>query len=185
MGLTTRSSDEVASPLAQVHLLSRGPGQLGFLGGDMVACGDALSPMLGRLPCKSRLRLIPLNTTPVVRVVTPAATTLRLFPRVRASTEVGAPQATHRGEYPQLRCVCPKRWQRLHFSRPFGATYDSTVIRTPQSSASDRTRDTSGPRATDTIRLGVGRRSLAESWSRRSNHSCIAPWTRNFRDSYS
>jgi len=39
------------------------------------------------LLCKSRPRFFPLNITPIVRrVVYPATTALRLFPRVRAST---------------------------------------------------------------------------------------------------
>jgi hypothetical protein len=57
---------------------------------------------------------------------------------------------THQGAYPQLRCVCPKRWQRLHCSGPFGAAYHSTDTHKPQSSASARTFDTSGHRATPT-----------------------------------
>ena len=77
------------------------------------------------------------------------------------------------------------RWQRLHCNGPFGATYDSTDTRKPQSSVSARTFDTSGPRATDTMKWGVGGRSLAGSLSRRPDHSCVAPWTRMFRDSSS
>jgi hypothetical protein len=92
VALTTHPSDDVAPPLADVHLLSTGPSPLGFRGGR-VDCGGALSPTLGHLPCKSCLRLIPFNIALVVhRVVAPAATTLRLFPRGRASTEeLGAP----------------------------------------------------------------------------------------------
>jgi len=56
------------------------------------------------------------------------------------------PQATHRGAYSQLRCVWPKRWQRLHCSGHFGARYDFTDTRRPQSSVGDRTLDTSGLR---------------------------------------
>ena len=152
-GLYYTPPDDVVPPFAHVHLLSRGPGPLGFRGGR-VACDGALSPTLGRLPCKSRLRLIPLNIAPVIRrLVAPAATTLRLFPWGQASNEeLGAPHATHRGEYPQLRCVCPKPLQRLDCSRPFSATYYSTVIRKPHCSVSDRTHDTTGPQATDTIK---------------------------------
>ena len=65
-----------------------------------------------------------------------------------------SPHAMHRGAYSQFRFVWPKRWQRLHFNGPFGATYVSTDTRRPQSSVIDRTLDTSGPRATDTIKLG-------------------------------
>jgi hypothetical protein len=56
--------------------------------------------------------------------------------------------------YPQLRCVCLKRFQRLHCSGPFGATYGSTDTLSPQSSVSDRTFDTSGPRATEKMEWG-------------------------------
>jgi hypothetical protein len=70
------------------------------------------------------------------------------------------PDVTHRCVYPQLLCVCPKRWHRLHCSWPFGATYDSTDTRNPQSSVSDRSFDTSGPRATETMKWG-GRAVLA------------------------
>jgi hypothetical protein len=85
----TPPSDDVIPHLAQVHLLGRGPGPLSFRGGT-VACGGALSGMLGCLLCKSRLRFFPLDTAPVVRsVVSPAATALRLS-RGRAPTgEVG------------------------------------------------------------------------------------------------
>ena len=82
-------------------------------------------------------------------------------------------------------CDWPKRWQRLHCSGPFGATYDSTDTRKPQSSVSDRNFDTSGPRATDTMKWGVGGRSLLGFWSRRPDRSCVTPWTRMFRDSSS
>ena len=54
----------------------------------------------------------------------------------------------------EFRCVWPKRCQRLHWSRPFGATYVSTVTLRPQSSARERTLVTSGPRATDTMKWG-------------------------------
>ena len=66
-----------------------------------LACGDALSAALGRLLCKSRLRLLPLYTTTVVRcVISPAATAHRLPPRGRASNgEVEAPTSDTR------RCV--------------------------------------------------------------------------------
>ena len=64
------------------------------------------------------------------------------------------------GAYPQLHCVCPKRWQRLHWTGPFGATYDSTDTRKPQSSVNDRSFDTSGPRATDIMMCGVRGRAV-------------------------
>jgi len=82
----------VASPLTQVHLLGRGPGPLN-VPSDRVACGGALSTLLGRPLCKGCLRFFPLNAALVVRrVVSPAATALRLFPRGNATArEVGAP----------------------------------------------------------------------------------------------
>ena len=82
------------------------------------------------------------------------------------------PHATHRGAYPQLRYVCQKRWQLLHCRGLFGATYDSTDTRRQQSSVMDRTLDTSGPRATDTMKWGVRSRSLAGFWSRQL-HDCL------------
>jgi hypothetical protein len=87
----TPPSDDVIPPLTQVHLLGRGPSPLSFRG-YRVACGGALSGMLGCLLCKSRPRFFPLDTAPVVRtVVSPAATALELFSRGRAPTgEVGA-----------------------------------------------------------------------------------------------
>jgi len=95
------------------------------------------------------------------------------------------PHATHRGTYPQFRCVCPKHWQCLHCKGPFGSTYDSTDTRRPQSSVIDRTLDTSGPYATDTMKWGMGGRSLVGSWSRRPERGCVTPWTRMPRDSSS
>jgi len=88
----TSPSDDVIPPLAKVPLLGRWTGPLSFRSGSL-ACGDALSAALGRLLCKSRLRLLPLYTATVVRcVVSPTATAHRLLPRGRASTgEVGAP----------------------------------------------------------------------------------------------
>jgi hypothetical protein len=79
-------------PLAQVHLLYRGPGPLSFRSG-WVVCGGALLATLGRLLCKRRLRILPLNRAPVVRLlVFPATTAVKLFPRDRAfARQVGAP----------------------------------------------------------------------------------------------
>jgi hypothetical protein len=84
-------SDDVIPPLAQVHLLGRGPGPLFFQSGRL-GCGGALSAMIGHLLCKCGLRFFPLHTSPVVHcVVSPAATSLGLFPRGRATTgQVGA-----------------------------------------------------------------------------------------------
>jgi len=61
------------------------------------------------------------------------------------------PQVTHWCAYPQLRCVWPERWQRLHCSRPFGTTHASTDSLKPQISVSDCTFNTSGTRASDTM----------------------------------
>jgi len=160
----TLPSDVLIPPLAKVLLLGRKTGPLSFWSGRL-GCGDDLSAALGRLLSKRRLRLLPLYTAAVFRcVVSPAATAHRLVPLGRTPTgKVGAPQATHRSAYPQLRCVWQKRWQRLHCSGPLGARYDSTDTRRPQCSVSDRTLDTSGPRATDTMKWGVGGRSLAGS----------------------
>jgi hypothetical protein len=95
------------------------------------------------------------------------------------------PYATHRGAYPQLRCVCLKRWQSFHCNGPFGDTYDFTETRRPQSSVIDRTLDISVPRATDTVKCGVRGLSLVWSWSRRPERSCMIPWTRMSRASSS
>ena len=54
----------------------------------------------------------------------------------------------------QLRCVLLKRLQRVHCSGPFGATYDSTDTRKPQSSVNGVALITSGPRATDVMKWG-------------------------------
>ena len=118
MTLTTPPpSDDVVPPLAQVHLLDRGTGPLGFRSGRL-SCGDALSAALGRLLSKSRLRVLPLYAATVVRcVVSPAATALSCSLGVEHPPEGWEPpQATHRGAYPQLRCVWPKRWLRLYCS---------------------------------------------------------------------
>jgi hypothetical protein len=52
-------SHDVVTPLAQVHLLGRGTGPLGFRRGRL-PCGDALSAVLGCLLCNSCLCLLPL-----------------------------------------------------------------------------------------------------------------------------
>jgi hypothetical protein len=146
-------SDDVAPHLAQFHLLGRGSGPVSFRGGKDASGGD-LTALLGRLLCKSRICISPLYKDTVVRlVVCPATTILRLYPRSRASTgELGATTPTHRVAYPQLRCVYPKRWQGIHCSGHFGDIYVSTVTRRPQIWVRDRTLDTSGPRATDTMK---------------------------------
>ena len=82
----TTSSNDVIPPLAQVHLFGRGPGPLSFRSGR-VAFGDSLSAALECLLCKIHHRFFPFYTATIVRrVVSPAATALRMFPRGRAST---------------------------------------------------------------------------------------------------
>jgi hypothetical protein len=154
----------------------RGPGPLSVRRGS-VACGGAHSAVLGRLLCKNRLRFFPLNTASVVRrMVSPQLQHRGCSRRVWHLPKVWEPpHVTHRCAYPQLRYVCPKRWQRLHFSGHFGAMYDSTDTSKMQTSVSDHTFDTSGPRVTDTMKWGVGGRSLVGSWSRRTDRSCMAP----------
>ena len=152
-----------------------------------MAYGDALSTAFGRLLCNSRLRFFPLHTATVIRcVVSPQPQHLGCSRGVYNPPEIWEPpQATNRGACPQLRGVWPQHWQRLHTNRPFIATYDSTDIRKPQSSVSDITFDTSGPRDTDTIMYRVGDLSLAGSESRRPERTCVTPFTRVFRDSSS
>ena len=88
----TPPSDDVIPPLAKILLLGRWTGPLSFWS-VRLGCGDDLSAALGRLLCKSRLRLLTLYTATVFRcVVFHAATTHRLLRRGRASTgEVGTP----------------------------------------------------------------------------------------------
>ena len=68
LAFMTLPSDDVIPPLAQIHLLGRGTNPLSFWSGKL-ACGDALSAVLGRLLFKSRLRFLPLHTATVVRRV--------------------------------------------------------------------------------------------------------------------
>jgi hypothetical protein len=51
--------------------------------------------------------------------------------------------------------VCPKRWQRLHWRGPYGASYVFTLIRRRQISVSERTFSTLGARCQRTILPGV------------------------------
>jgi hypothetical protein len=86
---------------------AEGPACLAFgAAGLLVAC---FYSQKGHPLYKCRLCFFPLYTTTVVRcVVSPIATAIRLSPKGRESTgDVGPPYATHRGVYPQLRCVCP------------------------------------------------------------------------------
>ena len=134
-----------------------------------MACGCILTGSFGSQLYKGRPNLFQLYTSPLVRCVFNSAVTARkLLPRGGAPPErLEPPHATHRGAYPQFGCVCPKRWQRLHCKGPFGATYVSNDTHRPQSSLIDRTLDTSGPRATETMKWGMEGLSLVRSWSRR------------------
>ena len=89
-----------------------------------VACDDVLSDTLGCLPCHTLEGWEPPHWT------------------------------QHRGAYLQLCCVCPKRWQLLHCRGPFGAMYVSTDTRSSQSSVIERTLNTSGSSATNTVKWG-------------------------------
>ena len=172
----TPPSDDVVPPLAQVHLLGRGTGPMSFRSGRLDS-GDALSAAFGRLLRKSRLRLLPLHTTTVIRcVIFPAARTLRLLPGGTANTgEVGVPTSVVPRCVSAVTLRVAERCQRLHYSGPLGANYDSTDNRKPQSSVSDRTFDTSDPRATDTIKCGAGGRFLAWTGSRRPDSISVTP----------
>jgi hypothetical protein len=78
----TSLSDDVIPALAQIRLLARWPGLLGF-SSISTARGGALSDTLWFSLYKGRLRFFPLYTAAVSRcVVDPAATALRLLPRV-------------------------------------------------------------------------------------------------------
>jgi hypothetical protein len=144
-------SDDVAQPIAQVHLLDRGPGPLSF-GGGRFATGGALTALLGRPLCKSLLRFLPLYTPTVVhRMVSPATTALRLFPRGRAST---GDEGAHTCDV--LRCISAVT---LRVSDALAFTLQWTiwrhvvsVTRRPQSWLTDWTLDTSGPHATNTMK---------------------------------
>jgi len=77
---------DVVSPLHMAPLLGRRNRPLGFWIGTL-CCGDALPAALGRLLCKSRLRLLPLNIDTVARcVISRAATAHTLVPRGIAAT---------------------------------------------------------------------------------------------------
>jgi hypothetical protein len=107
----TVSSNEVIPPLAQVHLLGRGPGSLFFRSGKL-GCGGSFGH--GRAPA--------LQVGPSLLSTSHSPGSLPRFPPqpeqwgcsrgVEQSPERWEPpHATHRGALPQFRCVCPKRWQ--------------------------------------------------------------------------
>jgi hypothetical protein len=172
-GLDNTPSSDVIPPLAQVHLLGRGPSPLSFWS-SRVACGGALLGTLRCLLCKSRLRFFPLNIAPVVcHVVSPAATALRLFSQGRAPTgEVGAATRDTLGRVSAV--TLRVRWQHLHCNGPFGVSYDSTDTRNPQSSVSDCTFDTSGPRTTETMKWGIWSWKVASFYTDSSWSACSA-----------
>jgi hypothetical protein len=126
----TPPSDGVIPSIAQVHLHGRGPGPLRFRSGGAV-CSEAISGTLGCLLFKVRPSVSPLYTALVFRlVISSTATKLGLFPRCRAPPErCKPPHAKFPGAYPQLRFVCPKRWQSLHCGGHLGAMYDTTETR--------------------------------------------------------
>jgi len=80
----------------------------------------------------------------------------------------------------QLRWVCPKRWQRLHCSRPSAATCDST----DNSQAAEFGEWSHFPHLRPSRHrnneVGVGGRSLTGSRSRRPDRSSASPWARMF-----
>jgi hypothetical protein len=72
-------------------------------------------------------------------MVTPATTALRPFSRGRASTkEVGAPTRAAPGRVSAVVLRVSKALAGLTLQSAFGATYDSSDTRKPQSSVSDR-----------------------------------------------
>ena len=121
----TPPSDDVISPLVQVHLLGSVTGPLRFRS-SRLGFGDALPAAFGRFLCKSRLRFLPLHTaTEFALWFPPQPQQWGCSRGIEQPPERWEhPYAKHRGAYPKLRCVWPKRWQRLHCSGPFGATYD-------------------------------------------------------------
>jgi hypothetical protein len=86
----TPLSDNVVPPLAQFHLLGRGPGPL-LLQSGRLSCGGGSSATVKRLLCKRGLSFFPLHTAPVVRRVVSPQPQHGLFPlRGAATGEVAA-----------------------------------------------------------------------------------------------
>ena len=120
----------------------------------------------------ARLRLFPFYTSPVVGSVVPLPQHLSCSLGVEQPPHWWAsPHATQREVYPQLRWVCPRRWQHR-------ALWCSVRLhRDPQSSVRERSIITTGPRGTETMKWVVRERSFSQSWERRPDRSCITPWT--------
>ena len=168
----------MAPSLAQVQLLSRGSCLDSLSGQQQVclfepSCGPVQSSTLQARP--SLLSVLHIHGSSP-RCCPHSCSTEAVLAGPGSHKRGESPQhATHRVAYPQFRCVWPKRWQRLHCSGPFCATYVSTATRRPQSSVRERTLATSGYRTTDTIKWSVGGQSWAGSWSRRPERSCKTP----------
>ena len=152
-----------------------------------MARGVALSDTLGHSLCKGCLRLFPLNAAAVVRgVVIPAAATLGLFPWGRAPTvEVGAPTR----DAPE--CVSAVL---LRVAEALAARVSQwavwSYVRLHQHSQAAEFGDCTHfghlrPPLHRYDEVGVKGRSLAGSWSRRPERSCVTPWIRMSRDSSS
>ena len=171
----------VFATLAQFHLLGRLPYQLRFRSGS-VAWDDEYSASLGRLLSKSRFRFVPRKAATVVRsVVSPTATTLKLFPRGAASTgKMETPHATHRCAY-----------SHAAYIQSAGSSYIAfgllETLRPHRNSQALNIGEwyhfqLSYPNDTDT-KSGLGRWQLVGSASRGAERSCVTPWTQMFRDS--
>ena len=168
--------DNVASDGSQTLLLGGWLHLLCLWGGG---CKTLLIAFYRRPLCKRRHGLLPFRAAPVVGCVvssTTAALKLLLW-GTALPWKVSLTTSKIPGCVAAVRCVWPKRWQRLHCKGPFGATYVSTVTRKPESLVRERTFTTSGPRASDAIKCGFRGRSLAASWSRRPQRTCKTLWT--------
>jgi len=153
--LNTPTSDDVIQPLAQVICSAEDPARRGF---EAIGWSVALLFWQRSGACFARAALASfhlLQPQYFAEWFPPQPQHLGCTRGVEHPPNGWEPpRATHVGAYPQLRCVCPKRWQRWHCSGPFGATYDSIDTRKPQSSVSDCALDNSGPHATDTMKWG-------------------------------
>ena len=127
-----------------------------------MACGGTPSALLGRPFCKGSHRLFPLSAAPVIRrVVSPADTALRLFPRGSATArEVGTTTGDTPGSVTAAKLLVSEALTVFSLQWAFGATYDSTETRKPQISVSARNFDISGQRANDNMNWPVGGRYL-------------------------
>jgi hypothetical protein len=136
---------------------------------------------------KGRLHIFPLNTAHVVRCrVTPTATALRLLPRGKASIE--GVEAPTRDAPERVSAIT------LHVSQAVVALGLQwafwSQVRLHQHSLAAEVGNLShfGHPRTPRHRYNevrVGGQSLAGSWSRRPERSCVTPWTRISRDASS